>query len=80
MYPVWEILALLPKTLHSHIRTSRYYTSNNDSLTFQAQTSRSRTYNVEDNRRKLMDEIKRIYRENTPNETSDEKKEKYEEV
>lgn len=71
---------MLPKSLHSSVRSSRYYTANNDSLTFHAQTSRSRTTNQEDNRRKLMDEITRIYQENTPNETSEGKKKKYEEV
>jgi peptidyl-tRNA hydrolase ICT1 len=80
VYPVRELLAMLPKTLHSFVRASRYYTTNNDSLTFHAQTTRSRTANQEDNRRKLMEEITRIYRENTPNETSEEKKKKYEEV
>ena len=80
VYPVHELLAMLPKTLHSFVRASRYYTANNDSLTFHAQTTRSRTANQEDNRRKLMEEITRIYRENTPNETSEEKKKKYEEM
>lgn len=80
VYPVWELLSILPKTLHPFVRPSRYYTANNDSLTFHAQASRSRTANQEDNRRKLADEITRIYHENTPNETSEEKKKKYEEV
>ncbi|KAF4126050.1 peptidyl-tRNA hydrolase ICT1, partial [Geosmithia morbida] len=78
-YPVRELLALLPKSLHTHVRSSRYYTAGNDSLTFHAQTTRSRTANQEENSRKLMDEIVRIYRENTPNETSEDKKQKYEE-
>lgn len=71
---------MLPKTLHASVRSSRYYTANNDSLTFHAQTTRSRTANQEDNRRKLLDEITHIYHDNTPNETSEEKKKKYEEV
>ncbi|KAK7210444.1 hypothetical protein V2G26_017622 [Clonostachys chloroleuca] len=79
-YPLKDLFAILPKVLHSALRSSRYYTANNDSLTFHAQTQRSRTLNAEDNGRKLMDEITRIYRENTPSETSEEKKQKYKEV
>lgn len=80
VFPVWELLALMPTLLHPFVRESRYYTASNDSLTFHAQTTRSRTANQEENRRKLMDEITRIYRENTPNETSEEKKNKYQEM
>ncbi|KAG9250517.1 uncharacterized protein F5Z01DRAFT_677645 [Emericellopsis atlantica] len=80
VFPLYELLAILPKTLHTHVRASRYYTANNDSLTFHAQTSRSRNANMEENRDKLVAEIKRIYHANTPNETSQDKKDKYEEV
>ncbi|KAM0440706.1 hypothetical protein ACHAPT_000007 [Fusarium lateritium] len=79
-YPVGELLSMLPKTLHPSIRKSRYYTASNDSLTFQAQDSRSRNANAEDNRRKLVEEVTRIYEEATPAETSQEKKKKYEEM
>lgn len=69
---------MLPKTLHAGIRKSKYYTANSDSLTFQGQTSRSRSANAEDNRRKLVDEVTRIYHEATPAETSEDKKKKHE--
>lgn len=71
---------MLPKSLHPHIRASRYYTETSDSLTFGCQTSRDRNKNQQENRNKLMEEITRIYKENTPNPTSDEKKKKFEHV
>lgn len=80
VYPVKELLAVLPPALHSAVRSSRYHTANNDSLTFQAQSHRSRTANLEENGRKLVDEITRIYNENIPAETSKEKKEKHKEM
>lgn len=78
VYPLKELLATLPKNLHSGLRCSKYYVANNDSLTFQDQTHRSRTTNADENRRKLMEEIARIYRVTTPAETSNEKKKKFE--
>lgn len=80
MYPVKELLSILPRMLHASVRNSKYYTASNDALTFQAQTHRSRTANTEENRRKLMDEVRRIYQENTPSETSSDKKAKYQAV
>ncbi|KAK7403558.1 hypothetical protein QQX98_010650 [Neonectria punicea] len=79
-YPVKDLLSVLPKSLHSSIRESKYYTANSDSLTFQAQTSRSRDANAEDNRKKLVDEVTRIYYEATPAETSEEKKQKHKDM
>ncbi|KAJ4271681.1 hypothetical protein NW762_000386 [Fusarium torreyae] len=79
-YPVGELLSNLPKSLHPSIRKSRYYTAANDSLTFQAQDSRSRDANADDNRRKLVEEVTRIYEAATPAETSVEKRKKHEEV
>ncbi|KAI5462302.1 hypothetical protein BGZ63DRAFT_354448 [Mariannaea sp. PMI_226] len=79
-YSVTELIAILPKSLHSSIRKSKYYTSSSDSLAFQAQTSRSRTANAEENRTKLLEEVMRIYNEAVPSETSEEKKKKHEAV
>ncbi|RFN53104.1 peptidyl-trna hydrolase protein [Fusarium flagelliforme] len=62
------------------VRKSKYYTSANDSLTFQAQDSRSRDANAQDNRRKLTEELVRIYKEAVPAETSSEKKKKHQEI
>ena len=80
VYPVQELLSVMPSFLHGSVRASKYYTARTDALTFQAQTHRSRTANVDENRRKLMDEVTRMYQEKTPAETSAEKKSKYQEV
>ncbi|KAF7555838.1 hypothetical protein G7046_g6466 [Stylonectria norvegica] len=80
VYPIKDLITVLPKSLHSSIRASKYYTVNSDALTFQAQTSRSRDANAEDNRKKLVDEVRRIYQEATPAGTSDEKKQKHKEI
>ncbi|KAI1023325.1 hypothetical protein LB503_000644 [Fusarium chuoi] len=79
-YPLGQLLSVLPKSLHPGIRKSRYYTATNDSLTFQAQDSRSRDANAEDNRRKLIEEITSIYKDVIPAETSAEKKKKHQEI
>ncbi|EKJ72136.1 hypothetical protein FPSE_07674 [Fusarium pseudograminearum CS3096] len=44
------------------------------------QDSRSRDANADDNRRKLTDEVMRMYKEATPAETSVEKRKKHEEI
>lgn len=80
MYPVKELLAALPKYLHPAVRSSKYYTAGNDSLTFSAQTHRSRSANLDENKRKLIDEVMGIYREMIPAETSADKKKKHQEV
>jgi peptidyl-tRNA hydrolase ICT1 len=80
MYPVKELLPLLPQALHKAVRSSRYYTASSDALTFHAQTSRSRGTNLDNNRKKLEDEISRIYREMIPGETSAESKEKHKQM
>ncbi|KAH6990520.1 hypothetical protein BKA56DRAFT_667083 [Ilyonectria sp. MPI-CAGE-AT-0026] len=80
VYPIKDLLSMLPNSIHSGIRKSKYYTVNSDSLTFQAQTSRSRDANAEDNRKKLVEEVTRIYHEATPAETSEEKKKKHEDI
>lgn len=75
-----ELLGVLPKFLHPAVRSSKYYTAGNDSLTFAAQTHRSRSANLDENRRKLIDEVLSIYRDMTPAETSSDKKKKFQEV
>ncbi|KJZ76804.1 hypothetical protein HIM_03681 [Hirsutella minnesotensis 3608] len=80
VFPVKELLGTLPKALHSGIRASKYYTASNDSLTFHAQTHRSRTANAEDNRRKLVEEVTRIYRDCIPSATSVEKRKKHQDI
>ncbi|KAH0529518.1 hypothetical protein TsFJ059_004253 [Trichoderma semiorbis] len=80
VYPVKDLLAVLPKYLHSAVRSSKYYTAGNDSLTFAAQTHRSKSANLDENKRKLIDEVMGIYRDLTPAETSSEKKKKHQEI
>lgn len=80
VYPIKDIMAILPRFLHSSIRSSQYYVASSDSLTFQAQAHRSRSANADDNRRKLMAEISKLYNEKVPAETTSDKKAKYKEV
>ena len=68
---------MLPEALHPAIRSSKYYTAGSDSWTIHAQAHRSRTANLDDNQRKLVDEIERIYSERVPGETSETKKDKH---
>ncbi|KAI1805828.1 hypothetical protein F4811DRAFT_513703 [Daldinia bambusicola] len=78
---VWSIDELskgLPKLIRSALRSSKYYSRRNDSITIQAQTQRSRSANTDDNRLKLTEELHRIYREHIPGTTSGEKIKKYE--
>lgn len=63
--------------LHAGVRQSKYYSMRNDSLTFQAQTQRSRAANEEENREKLYKELEELYRTTVPGETSSEKTKKY---
>jgi peptidyl-tRNA hydrolase ICT1 len=76
-WPVTQLTAILPKIMHPHLRASKYYTSQKDCLSLQAQTSRSRTANEEENVHKLYEEIQRIYEETVPSETSPLKRQKY---
>ncbi|ETS73752.1 hypothetical protein PFICI_14698 [Pestalotiopsis fici W106-1] len=78
VWAVHELTRILPKLMHPALRTSRYYTSRNDSLTIQAQTQRSRTANTDENVQKLVEEIQRIYRESVPGVTTAKKIKKYE--
>jgi hypothetical protein len=76
-WPISQLTPLLPKIMHSYLRASKYYTAQKDCLSFQAQDSRSRTVNTEENVKKLWEEISRIYEEAVPSETSPEKRQKY---
>ncbi|KAI0389083.1 hypothetical protein F5Y17DRAFT_156077 [Xylariaceae sp. FL0594] len=80
---VWSVTELsqgLPKLVREGLRSSRYYSMRNDSITIQAQTHRSRTVNMDENRRKLLDELQRIYRERVPGTTSEAKREKHQAI
>ncbi|KAM3469518.1 hypothetical protein MY5147_006998 [Beauveria neobassiana] len=80
VFPVKDLLAVIPPVLHPSLRVSPYYTASSDSLTFQAQTHRSRTANADENREKLVSVIKQLYNEAVPAETSSDKHAKYKEV
>ncbi|KAH8717812.1 hypothetical protein HC256_002489 [Beauveria bassiana] len=73
-------ITVIPPVLHPSLRVSPYYTASSDSLTFQAQTHRSRTANADENREKLVSVIKQLYNEAVPAETSSDKHAKYKEV
>ncbi|ORY58880.1 uncharacterized protein BCR38DRAFT_460719 [Pseudomassariella vexata] len=78
VWPVEELAKGLPKVLQSGLRSSKYYTSGNDSITIQAQTQRSRSANTNENFQKLAEELQQIYRKLVPGATSDKKMMKYE--
>ncbi|OAA59165.1 Peptide chain release factor class I/class II [Niveomyces insectorum RCEF 264] len=79
-WPVAELLGVVPKLLHAALRSSRYYAKTNDSLVLQAQTQRSRGANADQNRRKLYEELLRMYEATVPGEASPETRDKYEAV
>ncbi|KAL2752134.1 hypothetical protein ACRALDRAFT_1066199 [Sodiomyces alcalophilus JCM 7366] len=76
-WPAKDLLAVLPKLLRPGVRASKYYTARTDSLTIQAQTHRQRSANTDENFRKLVEEVHRIYQERVPNESSPDKRKKY---
>ncbi|KAI1636031.1 hypothetical protein F4809DRAFT_641894 [Biscogniauxia mediterranea] len=80
---VWTIDELskgLPKLMRSVLRTSRYYSKGNDSITIHAQTQRSRTANTDENHMKLAQELQVMYKEHVPAATSSEKRKKHEDL
>jgi peptidyl-tRNA hydrolase ICT1 len=77
VWSVGELLGTLPALLHDRLRTSRYYTKANDSLTIQAQAQRSRTANAEANREKLFEELVALYEATVPGDARPETAAKY---
>lgn len=77
-WPISKLLAHLPKILQARVRTSKYYTKGNDSITIQAQTERSRSANQAENHQKLYDELMSLYTKTVPAESSPDKARKYE--
>ncbi|OTA80584.1 hypothetical protein M434DRAFT_223772 [Hypoxylon sp. CO27-5] len=78
VWSVEELSKSLPKLMRSALRSSKYYSKRNDSITIQAQTHRNRSANTDENHLKLVEELQKIYKENIPGETSSEKIKKYE--
>ena len=76
-WTVGELSASLPRVLRRKLRESRYYTARNDALTFSAQTERQRNRNMDENREKLVQELRRMYAETVPGETDEEKVKKH---
>lgn len=72
-----ELTSITPKLLHPLLRTSKHYVKNKDCLLFQAQETRDRNANMEDNRSKLFGELQRMYSDAVPSDTSVEKKQKH---
>ncbi|KAJ2975686.1 hypothetical protein NUW58_g8285 [Xylaria curta] len=78
IWPVDELSKGFPKLMRSALRSSRYYTMRSDSIIIQAQTQRSKTANTEENRRKLTEEVHRLYHEKVPGATSEKTIKKHE--
>lgn len=76
-WSVSELIRITPKLVHPLLRTSNHYVKNKDSLSFQAQDSRDRNANAQDNRSKLLKELHRMYSHAVPSDTSVEKKQKH---
>jgi peptidyl-tRNA hydrolase ICT1 len=70
-------MGILPKLLQSSVRESKYYKAGNDSISMQAQESRSRSSNTDANHEKLFNELQRIYAEVVPGESTAEKRAKH---
>ncbi|SPO01177.1 uncharacterized protein DNG_03924 [Cephalotrichum gorgonifer] len=79
-WSVAELSRSLPKLVRSKLRSSRFYTARTDSLTFSAQTERHRSANIDENKDKLVQELRRIYAETVPGETDPGKAKKHAEV
>lgn len=62
--------------MHPRVRSSKFYTKNTDSISFQAQTGRDRNANAEENRQKMFEELQNIYTEAVPGESSPDKRRK----
>ncbi|KAK1757291.1 meiotically up-regulated gene 82 protein [Echria macrotheca] len=77
-WSIQQLTAILPKLLHQGLRSSKYYSKRNDSISIQAQTERSRSANRDENHQKLFEELQSLYRISVPGETSPEKARKYE--
>ncbi|KAI6370462.1 hypothetical protein MCOR25_004200 [Pyricularia grisea] len=71
------LLPCLPKVLHSSLKESKYYVKGTNSIAMQAQTSRSRDVNTQENHNKLFEEIQRIYSATVPGETTQATTDKY---
>ncbi|KAH9905897.1 hypothetical protein F4778DRAFT_779285 [Xylariomycetidae sp. FL2044] len=71
VWSVEELSKCLPKLLHSAVRTLRYYVRSSDSIVVQAQTTRSKSSNAEENRTKLAAELVGLYNTHVPGPTGD---------
>ncbi|ROW09934.1 hypothetical protein VPNG_06306 [Cytospora leucostoma] len=76
-WTVSELQQVLPKLMHSLLRSSKYYVKAKDSVSFAAQTKRDRNANAEENRAKLIEALKSMYNEAVPGDTSVEKRRKH---
>ncbi|KAI7921557.1 hypothetical protein M0657_005709 [Pyricularia oryzae] len=76
-WPLDVLLPCLPRVLHSSLKESKYYVKGTNSIAMQAQTSRSRDVNAQENRNKLFEEIQRIYTDTVPGETTQATTDKY---
>lgn len=73
-----DLEQLCPKLLHAGLRASKFFAKRSNCIVLHAETHRSRTANLEENQRKLFQELERIYNAAVPEAQSTEKARKYE--
>ncbi|RHZ66544.1 hypothetical protein CDV55_103537 [Aspergillus turcosus] len=74
--PLQSLLPLVPRILHPHLRSSRYYAERTHTLVIQSEESRKQAANVESCYEKLHHLLKTTAEDVIPGETSEEQREK----
>lgn len=74
--PLQSLLPLVPRILHPHLRSSRYYADRTQMLVIQSEESRKQAANVESCYEKLHRLLKTTAEDVIPGETSEEQREK----
>ncbi|RHZ48476.1 peptidyl-tRNA hydrolase domain protein [Aspergillus thermomutatus] len=74
--PLQSLLPLVPRILHPHLRSSRYYAERTHTLVIQSEESRKQAANVESCYEKLHLLLKTTAEDVIPGETSEEQREK----
>lgn len=72
-----ELSQVVPKLMRPLLRSSNNYVKGKDCISFQAQTKRDRNANADENRAKLLLELRRLYSDAVPGDTSVEKVQKH---
>lgn len=80
VWPIGSLQRYIPEVLIPELRACRYYVSSSDSITIQCDSSRSQSENTEQTHHRLMEEVKRIYKNKVPGATTAEQKAKIEKL